>query len=254
MLVLLLTSALLLIVVALVHHVMSAAFSNLIFNNRLSRIVFKLTTIVSTPIHELSHAVACVVFGHKITGIKLLDLSFSNSTLGYVNHSWNTRSAYQSMGCFFIAIAPLITASTIVYFSYVQNQYSTVAFYPNHLDIQQALWITLSNAVTLVIDWVLASTKNLGSLGQLLFISLICFHCIPSKTDFHNAAKGSVIVALMVVLLVVLSFLAKDIGINFLPSKYHFLGLLSALTLTASVMILAQLFWLMLALIAKCLP
>ena len=254
MLFLLVTSAFLLAIVALIHNGMSAAFSTSIFTHRLSRIVFKLTTIIGTPIHELSHAIACVLFGHKITGIKLLDLSFSNTTLGYVNHSWNTRSVYQSIGCFFIAIAPLFTASAIVYFAFVHNQWPRTIHYPNNIDIQQAIWIVLSNAVSQVVDWILASTQNIGSSGKLIIVSLICFHCIPSKTDFHNAAKGSMIVAIVTIALFTLGLLAKDLGFNVLLRQYHFIDLLNVLTLTASVMFLAQLFWLMLALIAKLSP
>jgi len=251
MLFLLLTSALVLTIVALIHNAMSAAFSPSILSHRMSRVVFKFTTIIGTPIHELSHAIACVLFGHKITGIKLLDLSFSNTTLGYVNHSWNTRSIYQSIGCFFIAIAPLITASAIVYFAFVHNQWPRTIHYPNNIDIQQAIWIVLSNAGSQVIDWILASTQSLGSFGRLLLVSLICFHCIPSKTDFHNAAKGSFIVAIVSVVLFVLGLWVNTLAINILTNLYTFHGLLNALTLTASVMFLAQLFWLVLFLVSK---
>ena len=246
-----LTSALMLAIVALIHNAMSAAFSPSIFGHRISRVIFKLTTIVGTPIHELSHAIACVLFGHKITGIKLLDLSFKNSTLGYVNHSWNTRSVYQSIGCFFIAIAPLITASLIVYFSFVHNQWPRTMFYTDNLGIQQTIWIVLTNAASQVIDWFLASTQNIGSFGQLILVSIVCFHCIPSKTDFHNAAKGSFIVAIVAIVVFVLGFWVNSLAVNILPNLYSFHDLLNALTLTASVMFLAQLFWLGLFLLSK---
>lgn len=251
MLFLLLTSILLLVIVAFVHNVMSTVLSTAIFSRRLSRSIYKLTAVIGTPIHELSHAIACVLFGHKITDIKLIDLSFSKPALGYVNHSWNTRSIYQSVGCFFIAIAPLITASIIVYFSYLNNQWPRQLTYWHSNDILQALTNSLTNAGSWVTEWVVASTQSFSSFGKLMLVSLICFHCIPSKTDFHNAVRGSFIVVLVIVSLVALSILARDVGFNILINQDYILEMFNALTLTASVMILAQLFWLGLFLLSK---
>lgn len=62
---------------------------------------------IGTPIHELSHAFACIVFGHKIKRILLFSPD-QKGTLGYVTHSYNNRNLWQVMGNFFIAIAPLL--------------------------------------------------------------------------------------------------------------------------------------------------
>ena len=68
-------------------------------------------------IHECSHLIIALLFGHQITRFKLLVLPHELNTpdpanpdhqaLGYVFHSWNERSLYQTIGNAFIGIAPV---------------------------------------------------------------------------------------------------------------------------------------------------
>ncbi|WP_295162099.1 hypothetical protein [uncultured Brachyspira sp.] len=69
---------------------------------------------IGTPIHELSHALFCLIFRHKINDIKLFNTK--SDTIGYVLHSYDSRSWYQQMGNFFIGVAPIIVGTLIVYF------------------------------------------------------------------------------------------------------------------------------------------
>ena len=70
------------------------------------RAVF-VTSMIGTPIHELAHAIACIIFGHKIDGIKLLSFDPENPVLGYVKHRYDKHSIYQRIGNFFIGLAPI---------------------------------------------------------------------------------------------------------------------------------------------------
>lgn len=70
-------------------------------------------------IHELSHLIMSVVFGHQIESFKLLVMPWNiyrqppedAGVLGYVNHYWNNDSLYQSLGNAFIGIAPIFGCS-----------------------------------------------------------------------------------------------------------------------------------------------
>jgi len=70
--------------------------------------------IIGTPVHELSHAAMCFVFGHKIKQIKLFGINKRNGTLGFVKHSFNPRNLRHRIGNFFIGIAPVVTGSCVV--------------------------------------------------------------------------------------------------------------------------------------------
>ena len=66
-------------------------------------------------IHEIGHAVFCLIFRHKIVEMKLFSPE-EDGTLGYVNHAYNPKSFYQRIGNFFIGIGPIWFGVTVLWF------------------------------------------------------------------------------------------------------------------------------------------
>ncbi len=80
-----------------------------------NRVVCYATGVIGTPIHELSHALLCLVFFHKITEIKLFQIDERTGVLGYVNHRYNRKNIYQVAGNYFIGVAPIVCGSAALY-------------------------------------------------------------------------------------------------------------------------------------------
>jgi hypothetical protein len=64
-------------------------------------------------LHELGHAFFCLIFGHRIIAISLFRPA-GDGVLGYVKHSWNRASIYQTSGNFFIGTGPIWFGSALI--------------------------------------------------------------------------------------------------------------------------------------------
>lgn len=84
-------------------------------NSGHSKLDIYFTGWIGTPVHEIGHAIFCILFGHRITDLKLYSPNSQDGTLGYVNHSFNPQSIYQRIGCFFIGTGPILFGSIVIY-------------------------------------------------------------------------------------------------------------------------------------------
>jgi hypothetical protein len=58
-------------------------------------------------VHETGHLIMAMLFGHHINEVRFLDKN-EFGQFGFVNHSWNTKNKYQTLGNLFIGVAPMI--------------------------------------------------------------------------------------------------------------------------------------------------
>ena len=176
---------------------------------------------IGTPVHELGHAVFCILFRHRIVEMRLYTPNSTDGTLGYVNHSYNPQSTYQRIGNFFIGVGPIIFGAIVLYaalhylvpekdavFSGIEAQSSTLVagVRGNFAGIFETLWGT----TTLTLS-ALFSSANFSDYRFWIFLYLamcVSSHMELSPPDIRGAAGGliSLIVFFLFFNLLVLGF------------------------------------------------
>jgi len=68
-------------------------------------------------VHELGHALLCPLFGHTIEDMQLFSYLAPGGRTGYVRHSYDRGSLYQTIGNFFISIGPIILGTLVTYYA-----------------------------------------------------------------------------------------------------------------------------------------
>ena len=72
------------------------------------------TSMLGTPVHELGHALMCLLFGHRITKMVLWQPSAPDGRLGYVTHAFRSRNLYHILGNLFIGIGPIFSGLAVL--------------------------------------------------------------------------------------------------------------------------------------------
>ncbi|KRM21041.1 hypothetical protein [Latilactobacillus graminis] len=73
---------------------------------------------LGTVIHEISHAVACLIFQHQIVDMQLLKLNLRDNpdhSLGHVNHRYRPGRLWPTIGNLWIGIAPIFGCSAAIF-------------------------------------------------------------------------------------------------------------------------------------------
>jgi hypothetical protein len=154
---------------------------------------FCLNGVIGVPFHEISHLVFALVFGHSVTEVRLFRpfRGKQDGVLGYVRHSYNPRSLWQTFGNFFIGVAPMLFGSGVLLAILL------LAF-PEMFDIQTTFtselsnWVNIRESVERML--LLFRLENLFSLSMLLLMTVaifICPHLGMSGADFKGALAGT---------------------------------------------------------------
>ncbi len=188
-----------------------------------SRFVCYATGLIGTPIHELSHAVMCLVFFHKIEEMKLFQIDDEEGTLGYVKHSYNKRNIWQLIGNYFIGIAPIVVGTAFVYFLSQYFAPSTFGAISSGIDSLVAL-----AGKKFSFDYVLSIFATMGNILATFFaelttdasawLFLLFALCIAIHMNLSGAdIKGSLTsLPILILLLAVIN----AVGAFIIPSIY----------------------------------
>lgn len=188
--------------------------SNRNFQGSFGRNAVMVTGIVGTPIHELSHALLALLFGHKIIDIKLFQRPDQDGVMGYVNHSYNKKNIYHQIGNFFIGVAPIVGGIMVIVglmFFLIPDAFTAYAnILAGSLNTQTIgdinLWEIGNTYWRLIIT--IFSWENFQSLNFYIFLFLtICIssHMALSPADIKGSLGGLIFIFMILLILNVLN-------------------------------------------------
>ncbi len=162
---------------------------------------------LGTPVHETSHALLCLVFGHRIEEMALFKPDRESGRMGYVRHSWNPGNPYAVVGNFFIGVAPLAGGALVLYlFLWI--------FFPDAargaLDaagmaeaIARGAFLEAGRSLFGMVTGVLGGIFTPAAFGHwklwvfLYLVLCVGSHLAPSLQDYRGARRGALVLLLL---------------------------------------------------------
>jgi len=234
----------------LILYALSRMTRNIFHNAASPKLDMYVTGWIGTPVHEAGHAVFCMVFGHTITDMKFFAPNNGDGSLGYVNHTYNSKSLYQNIGNFFIGAGPIIFGTVILY---VLVHY----LLPNHravfgllsvgsleqvtmANMLQTYPVMLSFAVSLAAT--MFSTANFSSITFWVFLYLslcVSSHMALSPPDLKGMWKGLLLIVILIFLANILpAYVNMDVSRYVMKVRSVTSGFISLFILAAIISLL----------------
>lgn len=180
-----------------------------------------LTAWIGTPVHELGHALMCLIFRHSIVEVKWFQMRDAGGTIGYVSHRYNPDSFYQRAGNLFIGLAPLISGGlAIIGSAFFLLPSGSRALFPLLFNGGHALsflnplsWAAWFRTLDRIIQSLFYPGNFAHPLYWLFLWLALCIasHMSLSREDVRGAASGAGAIFL-------LSFLASMLGTLLAPT------------------------------------
>jgi hypothetical protein len=203
---------------------------------------------LGTPIHELGHALFCLIFLHKIVEMKLFKPDRVNGTLGYVYHKWNPKNPWHVLGNLFIGIGPVVLGCAVLFGVFYllipgsSRVWDGILAQANEIDLSSigSYWDVWSGSalalVKLIFTW-----ENLA--GWRFWVFLYLAICISSNirlswADVKHTFAGLVFI---VILFLLLNLVCLIIGVEsntIFPFAAAWLGAVNSVLILALVMAL----------------
>lgn len=192
--------------VGFVISILNRVFYSIVGSNRA---LIYITGAIGTPIHELSHALMCILFGHRITEVKLFQMNSADGTMGYVSHTSNSRNLYQQIGHYFIGVAPILVSSVLLFVVLkhcIPSAYKEIEITFEYLADEKAFsWMLEFDAH--FVDIMDAFFSNIGenAFGWVFLLLSMCvaLHMNLSYSDIQSSLRSLPLIA---VILAVVNF------------------------------------------------
>ncbi len=205
------------------------------------------TSIVGTPIHELGHALMCLLFGHRITAMSLWQPNSPDGNLGFVTHAYRRKNPYHILGNLFIGIGPVFSGLAVLVLALWLGFPDT---FSDYAATASAMAAHGEGGVPLFLEGLKMIPRMLGELtdagraaplwGQviaLLVILSVSQHISLSPADIKGASTALPIYGILLLLLTVVCGLLGDGAMNTVTGA---LGLFSAYMTALFVIVLVS--------------
>lgn len=184
-----------------------------------ARPIVKLTGYVGIPVHELSHALMCLLFGHSIKKIELFNQKKRAKILGYVEHTYYRDNPYHQLGNFFIGVSPILAGGGVILlfvrllvpslFASMTAEISSIA-----AALSGGLSGDFFSALAAGAGRIAADIFSVGNFTKplywlcLILIFAVAIHMEISYSDIRSGARGLLALAIL--------FLVTDIVLGLL--------------------------------------
>lgn len=158
-------------------------------------------TALGVIVHELGHTLFCILFRHRITDMQLFKVGH-DGTLGHVNHAYNPKSRYQSIGNFFIGTGPIWLGAVVMYVLALIMLSPTVLEPVKGVNLSWSRFTSRPDTTMVLKELLMANWhvfKNLFTIASLFdwklylftyFVFCIGSHVTLSRSDMKGAAQG----------------------------------------------------------------
>jgi len=204
---------------------------------------------LGTPIHELGHALFCLIFLHRIVDIKFFKPDPVTGTLGYVSHTWNKGNPWAVLGNFFIGIGPVVLGCAVLFATFyflIPNSsrvWDSIIFEVGGIGESQSIggyWAVFTSS-SLALVKIIFTFSNLASWQFWVFVYLsICVasNIRLSPSDIKGSLSGLGCVVLIFLLINFLGLITGFGSEKFFPLTASSLGVVYSLFILALIMVL----------------
>jgi len=204
---------------------------------------------LGTPIHELGHALFCVIFMHRIVKIEFFKPDPITGTLGYVDHKWNRHNPWQVLGNFFIGIGPVILGCAVLFATFyllIPNSYQawdSILARVNEVDKSHLIgsYLAIISGSSFAMVKPIFTLPNLTTWQFWVFVYLS--YCVASNirlspSDIKGALAGFGCIVLPFLLINLLGLITGFGSEKFFPFTASSLGVIYSLFILALIMVL----------------
>jgi hypothetical protein len=204
---------------------------------------------LGTPIHELGHALFCLIFFHRIVEIKFFKPDPLTGTLGYVYHKWNRSNPWQVLGNFFIGIGPVILGCLVLFATFYflipnsSRAWDSILARVNEVDKSQSIGtqLTILESSAFVMVKLIFTIANLTTWRFWVFCYLSI--CVASNirlslSDIKGSLSGFGCVILPFLLMNFFGLVTGFGTERFFPFTASSLGAIYSLFILALIMVL----------------